>query len=148
MPATDRDLLLDQQAARGASSISEDASQVISVIEEELSVGKREVITGRVRLEKHVDTEEITFDLERVDRSFSVERRPVGQVYDTPPEAVRQEGDATVYAVIREVPVVVTRYELVEEIVVSARREVTSEAQTVQRRVERVDIERSPGDEH
>ena len=117
---------------------------VVEVIAEELAVGKREEVTARVAIDKRVALEPVRLDLERVDRRYDVTRRPVGTLSDTPPPATRREGDAVVYSVVREVPVVVTRYELVEEVVVTPRVTVTPEPTVVHRRVERVAVERTP----
>ena len=117
---------------------------VVPVVAEELAVGKREEVTARVALDKRVEIEPVRLDLERVDRQYDVTRRLVGTVSDAPPPPTRREGDAVVYSVVREVPVVVTRYELVEEVVVTPRVTVTPEPTVVHRRVERVAVERTP----
>lgn len=106
-------------------------------------MSKRLEETGRVRIVKRVETETIPLSLDSVETEYTVERRPVGELYDERPAATRREGDATVYSVIREVPVVVTRYELVEEIVVTPQTSTTDETHEVERRVERVEVERN-----
>ena len=120
--------------------LAEEQRLTVPVVEEQLTVGKTEVVTGAVRLTKSVDFEERTLKLERTDREVNVERRPVNQTFDTPPPAVRQEGGKTIYSVIREVPVVVTRYELVEEIVVEQRAVTTEQPTVIPTRAERVEV--------
>ena len=117
-------------------------STVVPVIVEQLDVRIEEHTTGRIRIQKHVDTERHEVPTERIDRGFRVERQAVGKLLDEAPPAVRQEGDATVYTVVREVPVVVTRYELVEEIRVVPEVERSSSKEHVELRRERVDIRR------
>lgn len=124
--------------------ISEEAS--IAVVEESLTVTKQAEVTGRVRISKTVETESVPFELATTHRSYDVSRRSVGELREECPPATRLEGVSTVYSVVREVPVVVTRYELVEEIVVTPREETEQKTEVVDRRVERVDIEREPAD--
>ena len=119
------------------------SERVIPVIQEVISVRRDVETTGHVRITKHVDTEELEVDLESVTRSFDVERRPVGRLLDEPPPAVRRDGDQTLYSVVREVPVVVTRYEVVEELVVTPRETRTPQTEQVERRAERVEVERT-----
>ena len=131
-------------AAGAAEPRREREEVVVQVVAEELAVDTRQEVTGRVTLDKRVALEPVRLDLERVDRHYDVTRRPVGTLSDAPPPATRREGDAVVYSVVREVPVVVTRYELVEEVVVTPRVTVTPEPTVVHRRVERVAVERTP----
>ena len=112
-------------------------------IEERLTIGKRLVTTGEVTLRKTVELGEEHVTLQRLETDYEVERVAVGTLRDEAPAAIRELPDGTiVYAVVREVPVVVTRYELVEEIHVRPRHRATDEDYVLPVRRERIDIER------
>ena len=77
---------------------------------------------------------------------YDVERVPVNQVVDTPPPAMRYEGDTTIIPVLREVLVVQKRYEITEEIRITRRRTENTETQNISLRKENVHIERTGTD--
>lgn len=130
-------------ADRAATQLRPDGSEVIEVVREEVEIGKREVITGEVRIDKTVSIEEVTLDLERVDHHIDIERRAVNEVFETRPPDVRTEGDLTIYTVVREVPVLVTHYEVVEELVLRQRRDVTVTPTVIPVHTEHVDVTRT-----
>ena len=142
-PTPTNESAAQREAARSTGGEQLVEEHVIPVIAEELSVTRHTDVTGLLRLTKHVDTEEVELDLDTVRRDFEIERRPIGRLSDEAPPAVRREGEQTIYSVVREVPVVVTRYELVEELVVTPRERKTTQTETVGRRVERVEVERA-----
>jgi uncharacterized protein (TIGR02271 family) len=118
----------------------------IPLVEERLSVAKRQVESGRVRV--HVTVEEreelVTEQLMRDD--LQIERVPKNvRVTDVP--HVRLEGNITIVPVLEEVLVVEKALVLVEEIHI-CRRSVPEEAQIpVKLRSERAAIERDAGPE-
>ena len=118
----------------------------IPLVEERLSVAKRQVESGRVRV--HVTVEEreelVTEQLMRDD--LQIERVPKNvRVTDVP--HVRLEGNTTIVPVLEEVLVVEKALVLVEEIHI-CRRSVPEEAQIpVRLRSERAAIERDAGAE-
>ena len=114
----------------------------VALLEESIDISKRLEETGRIRIAKTVRIESVPVELESTRRFFDVTRRSIGELREECPPAERREGDATVYSVVREVPVVVTRYELVEEIVVTPRRETDRSTELVDRRAEQIEIER------
>jgi len=65
---------------------------------------------------------------------------------DTPPPAMRYEGDTTIIPVLREVMVVQKRYEIMEEIRITKRKTESTDTQQVILRKEEVNIERSSND--
>ena len=99
--------------------------EVLSLVEEQLRVGKREVVTGKVRVRTVTDTvEEVaraTLDGEEVE----VSRVPIGREIDAAP-SVRTEGDVVIVPVVEEVLVVEKRLVLKEEL--HLRRRATREA--------------------
>ena len=126
-PVTDRDAL------------------TIDVVREEVAVRKELVETARVEVAKTILTEEVALTLEHLEHGVDVERRPVNETFDDLPAGTVQLEDGTVvYRVIREVPVVVTRYEVVEEILVRPSHVARDERVIVPVRAERVDIRRTP----
>ncbi|ANY84794.1 hypothetical protein BB934_39160 (plasmid) [Microvirga ossetica] len=106
----------------GARAVSE---EVIPLVEETAIVGKREVITGRVRVQTVTDVIE---ELARADvqrETVDVTRVPIDRIVETAPE-IRTEGDVTIVPALEEVLVVEKRLVLKEE--VHIRRRVESEA--------------------
>jgi uncharacterized protein (TIGR02271 family) len=114
--------VLDESLRTGAHTVSE---EVIPLVEETASIGKREVVTGRVRVQTVTDTIE---ELARADvqrESVEVTRVPIDRMVETAPE-IRTEGDVTILPVVEEVLVVEKRLVLKEELHI--RRRVGSEA--------------------
>ncbi len=125
--------------------LSENERVVIPVIEEQLQVGKRVVETGHLRIAKTIREEQQTVDIPLLHEEFNVERVAVNQYVDTPP-AVRQDGDTTIYPVLKEVLVIEKRLVLVEEVHVTRRQIETTDSQQVTVRKEEVTIERIAND--
>ncbi len=126
-------------------TISEEVA-AIPLVEERLSVAKRQVESGRVRVHVTVDerdevvTEELLRDdlqIERVPRNIRLSEMPT----------VRLEGNTTIVPVVEEVVVVEKSLVLVEEIHISRRSVAEKTEIPVKLRVERVNIEREPGRE-
>ncbi|SFE89742.1 YsnF/AvaK domain-containing protein [Spirosoma endophyticum] len=115
----------------------------VPLIEEQLQVSTRTVETGRVTLTKtvHETQETVTIPLRK--EEFTVERMTLNQYVDELP-ATRQEGDATIYPVVKEVLVIQKRLLLVEEIRVTRQQTQTEESHTVPLRREEITIERMP----
>lgn len=103
-------------------------SKTIPVVEEQLHVDKKVVETGKVHIAKKVVENETSIALPLTSESYNIERVPVNQVVDQPPQAVRYEGDTMIIPVLREVLVVQKRYEVLEEIRIT--RQVTQEQHT------------------
>jgi uncharacterized protein (TIGR02271 family) len=114
---------------------------VIPVVFEELSVGKREVEVGRVRVTKLVREQQQTVDEPLFAEEVVVERVTVNRVVDGPVE-VRHEGDTMIVPLLEEVLVVEKRLMLREEVRVTKRRTETHKPRTVSLRKEDVEIER------
>jgi uncharacterized protein (TIGR02271 family) len=120
---------------------------VVPVVQEELSVGKRQVETGRVRVSKvvHELAEELETLLQRDE--VEVERIPVNEFVDavTP---VEYADDRVVIPIYEEVAVVEKRLLLKERLVVTRRQVQSRDVQPVSRRVEEAVVERLPGAGH
>lgn len=126
-------------------TVTERDGITIDVVREEVTVKKELVETGRVEIDKTVVTEDVAVRLERLEHGVEIERRPVNETFDDMPDGTVELEDGTVvYRVIREVPVVVTRYEVVEEILVRPNHVASDEEVTVPLRHERVEVRRTP----
>jgi uncharacterized protein (TIGR02271 family) len=125
----------------GSRTISDDHETIIPLYEETLSVAKRQVERGRVRVDVRVVEQEQTLEqiLER--RDVEVERVAVGRVVETVPET-RQEGDVMIIPVVEEEVVLVKRLVLREEIHVRNRATQRTEQFTVKLRSEHAEITR------
>ncbi|MCW2237531.1 YsnF/AvaK domain-containing protein [Azospirillum canadense] len=108
---------------------------VIPVVQETVEIEKHARPTGVVHVHRrvHEEVEEIDEPLESTE--VVVERVPVGAWIDKAP-AERREGDTMIIPVVEEVPVVVMRLRLVEEVHVTRRR-------TTRRYRDRVPVRRS-----
>lgn len=113
----------------------------IPLVEERISVGKREVEAGRLRIRVSVDERE-----ERVPVTLSHDEVEVERVPKNVPVAelpsVRLEGNTTIIPVVEEVVVVEKRLVLVEEIHVRRRTSSSTEEVAVMVRSEQASVER------
>ncbi len=119
---------------------------IIPLVAETLSVGKREIETGRVRLTKSVveRTEVVDEPLQRT--QTEVRRVPVGRMVEAAP-AVRYEGETMIVSVVEEVLVVEKRLRLVEEVHIIQTQTEYHDPQTVTLRTETLTEERlTPGE--
>lgn len=113
----------------------------VPVVAEELSVEKRKVETGRVRITKTVHEHQEVVDELLLQEEVDVRRVAINQVVDAPPP-VRYEGDTMIIPLLEEVLVVEKRLMLKEELHVSKRQTSTHQPQQVTLRREEATIER------
>jgi uncharacterized protein (TIGR02271 family) len=106
---------------RAASS---DRAEGIPLLEEEVRIGKREVATGRVRVQTTTDTVEEIARATLNEDVVEVTRVPVGREVNSAPQ-VRTENDVVIIPVLEEVLIVEKRLVLKEELHI--RRSVTRE---------------------
>jgi uncharacterized protein (TIGR02271 family) len=93
----------------------------LTLLEEELTVGKEAVETGRLRVSKQTHTREASIDENLLSEHADIERVPVGrQVFEMP--LIRQEGDTTIVPIVEEVLHTERRLFLKEEIKITRRR--------------------------
>jgi uncharacterized protein (TIGR02271 family) len=140
--------VLEDALASVARTVSE---EVIPLAEETATVGKRQVVTGRVRMQTVTDTVEELAHADLQQETVEVTRVPIDRIVETTPE-VRTEGELTIVPVVEEVLVVEKRLVLKEELHI--RRRATTEAVEVpvtlrkQRAVvERIDPDKPMGEE-
>ncbi|WP_082115820.1 YsnF/AvaK domain-containing protein [Hymenobacter terrenus] len=116
-------------------------TRTLPIIEEVAHIQKEVVETGRVVIRKTVHHDTQTVDVPLQEEQVHVERVPINQVVETPPE-VRYDGDTMIIPVLREEVVVTTRLVLVEELRVRKRTLTLSHPQEVSLRREEVHYER------
>lgn len=114
---------------------------VVPVVAEELSVSKRTVEQGMVRITKTVTEHVGTVDLPLMEEQTQVERVAVNRIIETAPP-VRYEGDVMIVSLVEEVVVVEKRLMLREELRISKRQVETRKPQQVTLRREEATIER------
>jgi stress response protein YsnF len=94
----------------------EDLNQIlIPLVAEEVSVAKRQIVTGRVQVSTVTREREELVDELLAREQVEVKRVPVGRTLDEPP-AMRTEGDTLIIPVVEEVLVVERRLLLKEEV--------------------------------
>ena len=145
-----------RSASIGASSESTFSSEssgeegeryVLPVLEETVSVQKRRVERGKVRVRKTVSEHEGLIDEPLFSERVEVERVAVNEFVDRAPP-VREEGDVTIIPLLEEVLVVEKRLLLKEEVRVTKNRTERREPQRVTLRREEAVVERlEPEDE-
>jgi uncharacterized protein (TIGR02271 family) len=115
----------------------------VPVIEEEVTVAKRQVAKGTVRVEVRTETLQNEVPLTVSKDAVAVSRVPIDRPVDAPP-SIRTEGDTTIVPILEEVIVVQKQLVLKEEIHV--RRESRSKhvRVPVSRRRQRAIIQRMP----
>ena len=97
--------------------VNEKGEQIISVVHEQATIHKEVVETGKVHIRKRVTEEIVSVNLPIINESYRVEHVPVEKkILDTPPPAVRYEGDKMIIPVLREITVVQKKYEVIEEL--------------------------------
>ena len=128
-------------ARAGQPSQQESNSVVIPVIEETLSVGKRVVETGKIRILKNIQEHQETLNEPLAVRTFDIERVVINHPVDSPP-AVREEGSTTVYSVVEEQLILTKQLILREEIRVTRRDTERHDNQVVTLRREHVVVDR------
>lgn len=132
-----------QQDTENSIPVTEVKSAVIPVIQEQATVSKRVVETGRVRISKRVREYEEILDVPHFQEEVSVERVPVEKFVDEAP-VVHKEGDVTIIPVLEERYVVEKRLFVVEELHVRKERRESHNPQTVKVHKEQVEVERLP----
>ncbi|MDQ6788240.1 MAG: YsnF/AvaK domain-containing protein, partial [Acidobacteriota bacterium] len=114
-----------------------DGEIVVPLIAEEISIGKRVVDTGGVRVHKTVREDVQTINEPIVREHIEVERVPINQYVETAP-AIRYEGEVMIVPVLEEVVVTEKRLFLREEIRLVKRREEVSNVQQITLRREEI----------
>jgi len=114
---------------------------VVPVLEEQLQVHKREVVTGKVRVTKVVQEREEVVDEPLLSEDVEVKRVPIDRWVDNP-VSIRQEGDTLIIPLLEEVLVVEKRLRVKEEIHVTRRRSESHRPERVVLRSEEAIVDR------
>jgi uncharacterized protein (TIGR02271 family) len=138
---------LSLSTSASAASLTEHAAEipgqfmVVPVVAESLTVSKREVETGVVRITKTVSKEEALVDEPVVHEEVTVERRTVNRYIDEPVKT-RYEGDTMIVPLVEEVLVIEKRLLLREELHITKRKVEKRHAEIVTLRREEAHVER------
>jgi stress response protein YsnF len=99
-------------------NLSANTADVVTLAEEEVSVGKRRVVAGRVRLRTVTDVADELVDEELQGVRAEIERVAVDRLLEVgeSPPVPRVEGGVTIVPVVEEVLVVEKRLRLKEEV--------------------------------
>ena len=119
-------------------------TEVIPLVEEQLSVGKREVERARVRVHVHVDERQEVVRQELARDDVTVERVPQNIRLTEIPQ-MRTEGTTTIIPIVEEVLVTEKMLVLVEEIRIHRRLTTETHEIPVMLRSEHAEIERDSG---
>jgi uncharacterized protein (TIGR02271 family) len=141
-PSGDRYQVAAHPAGFG-EAVTQEGETVIPLVAETLSVGKREVETGRVRFSTTVTERVETVDEPLFKTVVEVKRVGVSQFVDAAP-AVRYEQDVMIVPIMEEVLVVEKRLRVKEEVYISQKREEYRSPQQVTLRMEVLSEERLP----
>ncbi|HEX6530849.1 MAG TPA: YsnF/AvaK domain-containing protein [Burkholderiales bacterium] len=114
----------------------------IALVREELTLGKRKVESGRVRIRKQVRVREQEIEQDLLREEVEVRRVPADRVLDAPPEP-RREGDTLIIPVVEEVLVQRKVLRLREELHVRRRAVRTPHRERVLLRSEEAVVERT-----
>lgn len=93
----------------------------LTLLAEELSVGKEAVETGRVRVSKETHTREVAVDEDLLRESAEIETVPIGRQISEMP-SVRHEGETIVVPIVEEVLHTERRLILKEEVRITRRK--------------------------
>ena len=118
---------------------------MIPLVGEELSVGKRKVETGRVRVRKTMRKRTETVDQPLISEEFSVERVPIDSPVGEALPAARWEGETMIVPVLEERLAVERQWWIREELHLTRRRRETHSPRNFELRSEEVSVERQGG---
>lgn len=103
------------------SSVNSTADPKLTLVAEELIVGKEAVETGRVRVSKQTHTREVAVDESLLRESAEIETIPIGrQIFEMP--SVRHEGETIVVPIVEEILHTERRLILKEEVRITRRK--------------------------
>ena len=124
------------------SNFTDTDKVTIPIIEEQVTIDKKVIEKGIVRLSKNVKENTEEFQVPLMDEEIVVNRVDKNQYVDTAPPAIRYEGDVMIISVLKEVPVVEKRLMLVEELHVTKKQTQKTETVNVVVRKEEVEVTR------
>jgi uncharacterized protein (TIGR02271 family) len=118
---------------------------VFPVMEERLEIDKKEIETGKIRINKEVQEEVHNLKMALLEDHINIEKVLINQYVETAPP-VRYEGDTTILPVVKEVMVVVKKLMLVEEVHITRTQKETIKHQQETTKKENITITRVGSD--
>jgi len=127
------------RADTGYTNLYEGGEVAIPIIEEQITVGKREVESGGVRVQTRVEETPVNEQVTLRDERVTVERRPINQTVD--PSVIDQVAQSGTIEVREhdEEAVVAKEARVVEEVVVN--KQVEQRTETIQDSVRRTEVD-------
>jgi stress response protein YsnF len=116
---------------------------VVPLSEEQASIAKRRIVTGRVQVSRVTCEHEQLLDETLAREQVEVERTPIGKMVEVPP-SVREEGDTIIIPIVEEILVVERRLLLKEEVRVRRVRSSESHRERVMLRRQEAILTRDP----
>jgi uncharacterized protein (TIGR02271 family) len=116
---------------------------VVPLYEEQASIAKRRIVTGRVQVSRVTNEHEQLIDETLAREQVEIERTPIGKPVQVLP-SVREEGDTIVIPIVEEVLVVERRLILKEEVRVRRVRSNEAHRERVMLRRQEAVITRDP----
>jgi len=134
----------EQTAASASGSAAKTQTGAIPVVEEELQVGKRQVLRGGVRVYSRIVEEPVKEDISLREEHVRVERRPVNRAASEADLSGQREKVIEVQE-FAEQPVISKQARVVEEVIVG--KDVSERTETVRDTVRHteVNVEQTPG---
>jgi|SRR5947209_7545404 len=124
------------------STRPEDSDVVIPVVQEEVNVDAAPVVTGGVRVTKHVHTQDEVLEQQLRTSHADVKRVKTNRVVDGPHQPTHRQGDTLVIPVVSEVLRIEKQWVVTEEIHITETKQTETVQQTVPIRYEQAQIER------
>ena len=115
----------------------------VPVVREQLRVGSRQVVTGRVILNKKVQEREELVDIPLVSENYRVERIRINVPVDSAP-TIRHTDNTTIIPIVEEVAVIKKQLMLREELRITRVRTEVHRPQRVKLKRERIDVSSAP----
>lgn len=137
-------MMIKKQGRSNRKPSTDSEKKTLPVVEEVLQVETKVVDGDNIRVIKKVDDETVNMPLTTRMHTYSIERVSLNEYVDSPPPAVRYDGETMVISVLEEEVVVVKRLKLVEEVrITPSQKEVVTDT-AVSLKKERVIIEKGP----
>jgi uncharacterized protein (TIGR02271 family) len=135
----------DKQQPSSSSDSSSTAEEKLRLLAEELVVERRQVETGRVRVNVVTREHQELVDIPLAREQVVVERVPIDRRIDAIP-AIREEGDTIIVPVVEEILIVERRLMLKEELHVKRVRTTEQHRESVMLRRQEAVVTRTPKD--
>jgi uncharacterized protein (TIGR02271 family) len=137
-PYTETEVHQERERYNRRGTAAGDVETTIPVVEEEVTVGKREVERGRVRVRTYTEERPVEKSVQLREEHVTVDRRPVDRPA-TEADFKAAAAETIEVTEMAEEPVVSKRARVVEEVVV--RKEVDEHTETVRETARRTDVE-------